>query len=157
MKIQIWSVGKADESYVKEGIKDFTSRIARYYPVSWKIINPAKQTASTTEDMVKKQEASTILGLLQKDDYLVLMDERGQQLDSVEIARFIEKRANESTRQLIFLIGGAFGVDATVQQRAQYSWSISKLVFPHQLVRLIVAEQLYRACSIIRNEKYHHI
>lgn len=157
MKIQIWSVGKADEPYVKEGIKEFTGRISRYYPVSWKLIHPAKQTVASTGEMVKKAEATAILASLQKDDFLVLLDERGQQPDSVELARFIEKRANESTRQIIFLIGGAFGVDATIHQRAQYTWSISKLVFPHQLVRLIVAEQLYRACSIIRNEKYHHM
>lgn len=157
MKIQFWSVGKTDESYVKEGIRDFTERISRYYPVSWRIIPPAKQTASTPEDAVKKTEGATILGLLTKDDYLVLLDERGKNPDSVEFSKFIAQRANESTRQLVFLIGGAFGVDEAVKQRAQYVWSLSKLVFPHQLVRLILAEQVYRACTIQRNEKYHHV
>jgi 23S rRNA (pseudouridine1915-N3)-methyltransferase len=75
----------------------------------------------------------------------------------MQLADFIEKKANDSVKQLIFLIGGAFGVDDTVKQRANVTWSLSLLVFPHQLVRLILAEQIYRACTIIRNEKYHHI
>ena len=156
MKIQLWSVGKAHEKVVKEGIDDFTKRISKYYPVEWKIIAPAKQTTNTLEADVKKQEAAIILNQLQKDDYLVLLDERGKQITSPQLAAFIEQRANNSVRQLVFLIGGAFGVDEQVRQRANYKWSLSSLVFPHQLVRLMLAEQVYRACTIIRNEKYHH-
>jgi 23S rRNA (pseudouridine1915-N3)-methyltransferase len=156
MKFQFWSVGKAHENYVKEGIEDFTKRISKYYPVDWKIITPAKQTITSVEGEVKKNEAQSILAALQKDDYLVLLDERGKQITSLQLASFIEARANSSVKQVIFLIGGAFGVDDKIKQRADYIWSISPLVFPHQLVRLILAEQVYRACSIIRNEKYHH-
>jgi 23S rRNA (pseudouridine1915-N3)-methyltransferase len=156
MKIQLWSVGKPHESYVKEGVEDFTKRISKYYPVEWKILPPAKQATNTTETDVKKQEAQTLLNGLSKEDFLVLLDEKGKQLTSPLLASFLEQRANESTRQLIFLIGGAFGVDEQIQKRANYTWALSQLVFPHQLVRLIVAEQVYRACSIIRNEKYHH-
>jgi 23S rRNA (pseudouridine1915-N3)-methyltransferase len=156
MKIQLWSVGKAHESYVKEGIDDFTKRISKYYPVEWKLLSPAKQTTNTMESDVKKQEAQTILSALAKEDFVVLLDEKGKQLTSPQLASFLEQRANESTRQLIFLIGGAFGVDEQVQKRANFTWALSTLVFPHQLVRLILAEQVYRACSIIRNEKYHH-
>jgi 23S rRNA (pseudouridine1915-N3)-methyltransferase len=156
MKIQLWSVGKAHESYVKEGIDDFTKRISKYYPVEWKLLSPAKQTTNTMESDVKKQEAQTVLSTLAKEDFVVLLDEKGKQLSSPQLASFLEQRANESTRQLIFLIGGAFGVDEQVQKRANFTWALSTLVFPHQLVRLILAEQVYRACSIIRNEKYHH-
>jgi 23S rRNA (pseudouridine1915-N3)-methyltransferase len=156
MKIQLWSVGKAHESYVKEGIDDFTKRISKYYPVEWKLLSPAKQTTNTIEGDVKKQEAQTVLSALAKEDFVVLLDEKGKQLSSPQLASFLEQRANESTRQLIFLIGGAFGVDEQVQKRANFTWALSTLVFPHQLVRLILAEQVYRACSIIRNEKYHH-
>lgn len=91
-----------------------------------------------------------------KDDYLVALDERGKQLSSKKLADFIQARANESTRKIVFLIGGAYGLDEAVLKRANYKWSLSELTFPHQLVRLILAEQIYRACSIIRNEKYHH-
>lgn len=156
MKIQLWSVGKGHESYVKSGIEDFTKRINKYYPAEWRIIQPAKQTVNSIERDIKKAEAQTILNALQTDDYLVLLDEKGAQITSPQLADFIEKRANSSVKQVVFLIGGAFGVDEQVKARANYTWSLSQLVFPHQLVRLILAEQVYRACTIIRNEKYHH-
>lgn len=156
MKIQFWSVGKPHEAYVKAGIEDFTGRIGKYFSVEWVVIAPPKNAASFNENELKKQEAKLILPQLNKDDYLVLLDERGKQLSSPELAGFIQQRANESAKRVVFLIGGAFGVEATVTQRANYSWSFSRLVFPHMLVRLILAEQVYRACTILKNEKYHH-
>jgi 23S rRNA (pseudouridine1915-N3)-methyltransferase len=86
----------------------------------------------------------------------VALDERGKQASSEGLATFIQARANESTKHLIFLIGGVYGIDEGVLKRANFKWSLSQLVFPHQLVRLILAEQVYRACTILRNEKYHH-
>lgn len=97
-----------------------------------------------------------ILEQIRKEDLLVLLDERGKQLSSPELAQFIQQKANSSVKNLVFLIGGAFGVDNAVTQRADFVWSLSKLVFPHMLVRLILAEQVYRACTILKNEKYHH-
>jgi len=156
MKIQFWSVGKKHEPYVHTGIEDFTNRISKYYPVQWTII-PVPKNAGMLSDMdLKKKEGETILEWLEKDDYLVALDERGKMLSSEGLAKLIQSRANESTRKLVFLIGGAFGIDAAVLKRANFTWSLSDLVFPHQLVRLILAEQVYRACTIIRNEKYHH-
>jgi 23S rRNA (pseudouridine1915-N3)-methyltransferase len=156
MKFQFWSVGKNHEPYVKEGIELFTKRISNYYPVEWNIIPMPKNAASMSETELKKKEGEIITGLLQKDDYLVLLEETGKMLGSEDLANFIQQRANESTKNIVFLIGGAYGVSADVKQRANHTWSLSKLVFPHQLVRLILAEQIYRACSINRNEKYHH-
>jgi 23S rRNA (pseudouridine1915-N3)-methyltransferase len=156
MKFQFWSVGKNHEPYVKEGIELFTKRISNYYPVEWNIIPMPKNAASLSETDLKKKEGETIIGLLQKDDYLVLLEETGKMPGSEDLANFIQQRANESTKTIVFLIGGAYGVSNDVKQRANYTWSLSKLVFPHQLVRLILAEQIYRACSINRNEKYHH-
>ena len=156
MKFQFWSVGKNHEPYVKEGIELFTKRISNYYPVEWNIIPMPKNAASLSETDLKKKEGEIITGLLQKDDYLVLLEETGKMLTSEDLANFIQQRANESTKYIVFLIGGAYGVSADVKKRANYTWSLSKLVFPHQLVRLILAEQVYRACSINRNEKYHH-
>lgn len=156
MKILLWSVGKAHESYVKEGIEDFTKRISKYYPVEWKILLPARQTSNSVENDIKKLEAQTVLQGLHKDDYLVLLDETGKQITSPELASFIEIRANNSIKQLIFLIGGAFGVHESIKIRSNFTWAFSHLVFPHQLMRLMLAEQIYRACTIIRNEKYHH-
>jgi 23S rRNA (pseudouridine1915-N3)-methyltransferase len=156
MKIQLWSIGKNHEPYVKAGVEDFTKRIANYYPVQWNIIPQPKNAGMLSEMDLKKKEGETILELLNKTDHLVALDERGKQFSSEGLASFIQKRANESTRNLIFLIGGAFGLDEAVLKRADTTWSLSSLVFPHQLVRLILAEQLYRACTILRNEKYHH-
>lgn len=156
MKLQFWTVGKAHEAYVKEGIELFTKRIANYHPVEWNIIATPKNAATLSETDLKKKEGAIILNMLQKDDYLVLMDERGKQLTSEGVADFIQQRGNDSVKNIVVLIGGAFGVSDGVMQRANYKWSLSHLVFPHQLVRLILAEQIYRACSINRNEKYHH-
>jgi len=156
MKILLISVGKNNESYIKEGLEDFTKRISKYYPVEWLIVAPQKNAASISENELKKKEGESILHLLKKDDYLVALDEKGKQLSSQELAQFIQSRANESIKNLVFLIGGAYGIDEIVLKRCNHKWSLSQLTFPHQLVRLILAEQLYRACSILRNEKYHH-
>ncbi len=156
MKIQFWSVGKNHEPYVKAGVEEFTKRISNYYPVEWTIIPLPKNSGMLSESDLKKKEGEMILNWLQKDDYLIALDERGKQLSSEGLADFIMKRTNESTKNIVFLIGGAYGIDEAVIKRANFKWSLSLLVFPHQLVRLILAEQVYRACSILRNEKYHH-
>jgi 23S rRNA (pseudouridine1915-N3)-methyltransferase len=156
MKLQFWSVGKPHEAYAKPGIEEFTKRINNYFTVDWHIISPPKNAAHLSETDLKKAEGAVILGLLQKDDHLILLDESGKQFSSPELSQWLQQRANESTKRIVFLIGGAFGVDEMVMKRADHNWSLSKLVFPHMLVRLILAEQVYRACTILRNEKYHH-
>jgi 23S rRNA (pseudouridine1915-N3)-methyltransferase len=156
MKLLFLAIGKAHEPYVKTGVDDFTRRTGNYYPVAWQIMPPPKNAGVLSEQELKKKEGEMILGTLGKDHYLVALDEYGKQQDSLKLAAFIQARANESTRQMVFLIGGAFGLHESVLKRAQYTWSLSPLTFPHQLVRLILAEQVYRACTIQRNEKYHH-
>lgn len=156
MQIQFWSVGKSHDQYVSEGIADFTKRVNNYFSTSWKIISPLKNASSFSEAELKKKEGEQILKLLEPQDYLVALDERGKSFTSEKLASFIQDRANDSTKQLVFLIGGAYGLDQSVTNRANMTWSLSALTFPHQMVRLILAEQVYRACSILRNEKYHH-
>ncbi len=156
MKICLWSVGKNHEPYVKEGVQSFTKRISHYYPVEWYIIPSPKNSGMLSDMDLKKKEGETVLGFLQKDDYLVLLDEHGKGIKTEDLALLIITRANESTKNLVFLIGGAFGVSDALKKRANFLWSLSPLVFPHQLVRLLLAEQVYRASTIIRNEKYHH-
>ncbi len=156
MKISFWTIGKINETYVKQGVEDFTRRISRYFKVEWNVIPVPKNAGMLSEMNLKKKEGEMILQLLTKDDYLIALDERGKQISSEALATFIQARANESKKQLVFLIGGAFGIDDSVLKRADYTWSLSQLVFPHQLVRLILAEQVYRACTILKNEKYHH-
>jgi len=156
MKISLWSVGKSHDSYVKEGILEFTKRLSRYYTAEWTIIPVPKNAGMLSEMDLRKREAEIILQWLKPDDYLVALDERGKTMSSIGLAQFLEQRAMESSRNIIFLIGGAFGLDDLVLKQAKMKWSLSQLTFPHQLVRLILAEQLYRACTIIKNEKYHH-
>jgi 23S rRNA (pseudouridine1915-N3)-methyltransferase len=156
MKIWLWSIGKSHDSYVKEGIADFTKRISKYFPVEWTIIPVPKNAGMLSEMDLKKKEGEIILQWLKPDDYLIALDEHGKQFSSEGLSEFLQERASASTKNLVFLIGGAFGLDAAVLKRAQLKWSLSQLTFPHQLVRLILAEQIYRACTILQNEKYHH-
>jgi 23S rRNA (pseudouridine1915-N3)-methyltransferase len=156
MRIELWSIGKNHEPYVKSGIEDFTKRISNYFKVEWLIIPPLKNAGMLSEVELKKKEGDVILERIDKDDFLVALDERGKQFSSEGLAEFLQSRANAGSKKVVFLIGGAFGIDEAVMKRANLSWSLSKLVFPHQLVRLILAEQVYRACTILRNEKYHH-
>ncbi|RYZ20078.1 MAG: 23S rRNA (pseudouridine(1915)-N(3))-methyltransferase RlmH, partial [Chitinophagaceae bacterium] len=129
---------------------------SKYFPVQWNVIPVPKNAGMMSEMELKKKEAEMILEFLQKEDYLVLLDETGKMLNSPGLANFIQQRANDSKKNIVFLVGGAFGVEEVVKKRADFTWSLSQLVFPHQLVRLILAEQIYRACSILKNEKYHH-
>ena len=156
MKIQIWSIGKPHEKDLKAGIDAFTKRCNNYYSVEWIIIPAPKNAGMMSEMDLKKKEGEIIFQWLTEKDYLVALDERGKQFSSQGLAEFIQSRANESTKRLIFVIGGAFGLDEMVLKRANLKWSLSTLTFPHQLVRLILVEQLYRAFTILKNEKYHH-
>ena len=156
MKIHFWSVGKAHETYVAHGIEIFTKRISYYYPVDWKLFSSVKNSSHLSAVDLKKSEAEIILNLLDAKDVLIVLDEKGKQFTSEQLAELIQLKANSSTKNLVFLIGGAYGIEERIIKRANHVWSISKLVFPHQMVRLILAEQVYRACTIIRNEKYHH-
>ncbi len=153
MKLSIFSVGKTNDSYIKDGVDQFTKRISHYYPINWQLITPSKLTEPA---QIKKAEATSILKNLAVTDVLILLDEKGKMLSSPGVAKFIQQKANQSAQRIVFLIGGAYGVDEEIKKRANFTWSLSELVFPHMLVRLILAEQVYRACSILANEKYHH-
>lgn len=156
MKIFFWSVGGRHGSYVQEGVDDFTGRIAHYYPCEWKIISPPKNAASISQTEQKDMESKALLDALDPVDYVVLLDERGKMLTSKRLSELIAERALNGAKKIHFVIGGAFGVNDELRKRADLVWQLSQLVFPHQLVRLILAEQVYRACTILRNEKYHH-
>jgi 23S rRNA (pseudouridine1915-N3)-methyltransferase len=156
MKIQLWSIGKDNDPYIREGIAIFQKRLQHYVDFELRLIPTVKQAASLSIPELKKQEARIITDMLQPQDYLVALDEHGKMMTTLELSGFLQQRTNAGTRQLILLIGGAFGLDDSILQRAQWKLSLSSLTFPHQLVRLIVTEQLYRAYSVLHNEKYHH-
>lgn len=154
MKIQFWNFGKNHEAYTAPGIEMFTKRINHYVEANWILIPPVK---ASIPDLIKKEETDKILQRLQQEDYLILLDERGISWNNQDIANEIQKCQNQSVKNLVFLIGGAFGVEERIRNRANAIWSLSKLVFPHMLVRLILTEQVYRSFTILRNEKYHHL
>ena len=156
MKIEFWSIGKQHDPSIKSAIEDYTKRITKYCPIKWEILPAPKNAGLLSENDLKKLEGKMILEWIEKDDILIALDEKGKEMGSVGLSEFIIKQGNMGIKKMIFLIGGAFGLDESIIKRANYTWSLSKLTFPHQLVRLILAEQVYRAYTIIKNEKYHH-
>lgn len=157
MKLMFWSVGGKHEPIFAPGIEEFSKRIGHYFPCEWKIVSSPKNAASLSHAELKDAESKLLLQALDPVDYVVLLDERGKMLSSPDLAALIQERALNGARRIHFVIGGAFGVNDEVRKRADLVWQLSKLVFPHQLVRLILAEQVYRACTIGRGEKYHHV
>jgi 23S rRNA (pseudouridine1915-N3)-methyltransferase len=146
MKILIISPGKGHDYSVADGIEEFQKRIEKKFSVEW-----ATPTADT-----KEKEGTAILKLIKDGDFVVLLDERGKDIDTPGFANLLDKHMQSGTKRLVFIIGGAFGVDESVKEKANTTLKLSSLVFPHMLVRLILIEQLYRAISILEGGKYHH-
>lgn len=147
MKIVIMSVGKEKDELTSSVIKHYELRILRYLPVEWIYI---------PHDSTKEKEGEKIISFIKKEDYIVLLDEKGKDMKSEALAELVENRMVDSVRRMVFIIGGAYGVSKVIEERANYIWKLSSLVFPHMLVRVILMEQLYRAMTIIRGEGYHH-
>lgn len=146
MKLLIISPGKAHALEYRDAIAEYEKRLSTTLPVEWAF--PAIGT--------KESEGEAILKLIKPDDAVILLDERGKDIDSPGLAAFLDTYLNESTKRLVIIIGGAFGVSDMVMERANKTIQLSSLVFPHMLVRLILVEQLYRAESIRTGGKYHH-
>ena len=149
--IRVVAVGKRHESWVAEGIERYETRLKKPFDVEWLIIAHSAFEA----DRALQEESERILSRLRDDDFVVLLDERGNNIDSPALSRLYEDELSHGKR-IVVIIGGAYGVDDRIHQRADMVWSLSKLVFPHQLVRLILAEQIYRAQEIARGGAYHH-
>jgi 23S rRNA (pseudouridine1915-N3)-methyltransferase len=156
VKILVLFLGKTDKSYIKEGIDDYVKRINYYLPFEVRIIPDLKKSGNLPVEVQKEKEGQLILSQVNKGDQLVLLDERGVEYSSVGLSSWIEKKMISVTGQLVFVAGGPYGFSETVYQRADFKISLSKLTFSHQMVRMIFAEQLYRALTIIKNEPYHH-
>lgn len=155
MNITLLAVGKKHDPALAESILGYTKRLTHYVKVRWLLVE-AKITSSMSEPEIKDIE-SKVLGVhIEENDTVILLDERGKSLTSPELATLVQKYRNQSTKNIVFIIGGAYGVNEDLMKRADFIWSLSTLVFPHQIVRLILAEQLYRAHTIIAGEKYHH-
>ena len=151
MKTTLVLIGKTDNKHISACINDYVERISHYMPFDITTLPDIKNTKNLTEE----QEGKAIMKLLQPSDYVVLLDEHGKELRSIEFAQWIEKK-QITARRLIFIIGGPYGFSPTLYQRANELLSLSRLTFSHQMVRLIFTEQIYRACTIIKGEPYHH-
>ena len=154
MKVTLLTVGKTDIPWVKAGLEMYASRLGHYLKFAVTEIPELKGVASLSEDQIKEKEGELILKAAGQAD-LVLLDERGEQLRSIEFAAQLQKRLNRG-RDLTFVVGGAYGFSKAVYDRAAGMISLSRMTFSHQIVRTIFAEQLYRACTIIKGEPYHH-
>lgn len=155
MKIELIQVGKTVNKIFVEGINEYLGRIKHYVPFNITTIPEIKNTKSLSESQQKTLEGTLILKQLQAQDTVVLLDEHGKEFRSVEFAAWLEKQ-QQVARRLVFVIGGPYGFSDDVYERANSKISLSKMTFSHQMVRLIFSEQLYRACTIIQGEPYHH-
>lgn len=151
MTVRILAIGKKHENWVADGIDRYERRLRKPFDASWLLLPHSVREGEAG----RAEESDRLLAKLDRDDFVALLDERGENVDSPGFARRV-RSALDASRAVVLVIGGAYGVDDRVRLRADFVWSLSKLVFPHQLVRLIVAEQLYRAQEIAAGRPYHH-
>jgi len=156
MNVTLLTVGKTDVKWVKEGLDVYASRLAHYVPFTVTEIPELKKAGALSQAQIKEKEGELILKLLGPSDTLVLLDEHGREFRSLEFATFLEKQLSSGAKNLVFVVGGAYGFSSAVYARAQGQISLSKMTFSHQMVRAIFAEQLYRAFTILKGEPYHH-
>ena len=155
MKTTLILVGKTTDKHITACIDDYLGRIKHYMPFDVQVIPDLKNTKNMSTALQKEREGEQMLKMLQNGDHVVLLDERGTEFRSVEFASWIERK-NTNVRHLVFIIGGPYGFSDAVYQRANEKISLSRMTFSHQIVRLVFVEQVYRACTIIKGEPYHH-
>ncbi|RZA00375.1 MAG: 23S rRNA (pseudouridine(1915)-N(3))-methyltransferase RlmH [Sphingobacteriaceae bacterium] len=156
MKITLLTVGKTEDAYLKEGIEKYVKRLKHYTKLEIIDLPELKNTKALTPEQQKSKEAELILKKIASTDHLILLDEKGLELTSEQFAAYINKRQVSSSADLVFVVGGPYGFDGSVHQRANDKLSLSRMTFSHQMVRLFFIEQLYRAFTIIKGEPYHH-
>jgi len=155
MKTELLLVGRTTDKHFLAAIEDYAERISHYMPFSINVIAELKNTKNLSAEQQKQAEGELIMKHFHPGDTVVLLDEHGKEMRSVEFAHWLEQKRN-TARRLLFVIGGPYGFSPAVYARANEQVSLSKMTFSHQMVRLVVTEQIYRACTIIRGEPYHH-
>ncbi len=156
MKITLLCIGKTDEKYLLEGIEKYTKRLKFYVNFSIVVLPDIKNVKSLSAEQQKDKEALLILKQLKPQDFVALLDEHGKEFRSLEFSAYLEKMMIQSVQHLVFVIGGPYGFDQKIYDRAKSKISLSKMTFSHQMIRLFFTEQLYRAFSIMKGEPYHH-
>lgn len=157
MKITLLVVGKTATGYLKTGLDDYVSRLGHYVPFDIQYLQDVKNSRNLSEAQQKLAEGRGILASVDKADYVVLLDEHGQEMTSVQFSAYVQKRMSTGVRRVVFVIGGPYGFSPDVYGRANDKLSLSKMTFSHEMVRVIFAEQLYRAFTILNHEPYHHM
>lgn len=156
MNIKLLAIGKTDNHSLKGLIEEYEKRVNFYIKFTLEIIPDLKNSKNISEKLQKEKEGEQILKKLELSDFVVLLDEKGTQFDSIQFSNFLQKRMNSGVKNLVFIIGGAYGFSQEIYQRANQMCSLSKMTFSHQMVRLFFVEQLYRGFTILNNEPYHH-
>ncbi len=156
MKIVMLTIGKTRSDIMAEGIGMYIDRINHYMPVEIRELPDVKTTKALTEARQKELEGQMIIDFLMPGDAMILLDERGRELTSREFSTFISKRMASGLKRLVMVIGGPYGFSPAVYERADGKVSLSRMTFPHEMARLILSEQIYRAMTILRGEPYHH-
>lgn len=156
MKVEFWMIGKTSFDYLDTGIAIYQKRLAHYLRYSSLIIPNIKNAKKLSPNQIKEKEAALIQAKLSKEDFLILLDEKGKMFSSQKFATFMEQKLQSSNKRLIFLVGGAYGFSEKIYQRANAQLSLSAMTFSHQMIRVFFLEQLYRAMTILRNEPYHN-
>jgi 23S rRNA (pseudouridine1915-N3)-methyltransferase len=157
MKITVILVGKTQSKELAVLMAEYQKRLKRYIQVDWVEIPDYKNRGKVTSEELKRIEAQSILSKVGSGDDLILFDEKGKEYTSVELSGFFKKKMNAGTRNLIFVVGGAYGFSEEVYSRSNGKVAISKMTFPHQLIRVLILEQIYRSYTIIKGEPYHHV
>ena len=157
MKVILVFTGKTTEDYLKQGIQLYADRLKHYLQLEIKELIPGKFSNSMDSSQIRLLESEWLIKSLPAYDYLVLLDESGKSLSSASLSEFIQVRMNQGIRKLVFLIGGAYGVSDDLKAKANFILSLSAMTFTHQMIRLILSEQIYRAMTIIKREHYHNI
>tara|TARA_R110002051_G_scaffold56046_6_gene103912 strand:- start:7948 stop:8421 length:474 start_codon:yes stop_codon:yes gene_type:complete len=156
MTIKLLAIGKTDSSQLNELIEVYQKRLQHYVNFEIELIPDLKKAKNLSEDQQKEKEGELILKKLTATDVLILFDEKGKQYTSVEFSQYLQKKMNSGIKQLVFLIGGPYGFSNAIYSKASGKISLSKMTFSHQMVRLFITEQIYRAYTILKNEPYHH-
>jgi 23S rRNA (pseudouridine1915-N3)-methyltransferase len=156
LKLILLVIGKTTDKHVQALIDDYTKRLSHYVPFALDVIPELRNTKALTPEQQKVQEAELIRKQLQAGDHVVLLDEHGAERRSVVFAEWLGKRMAAGPRRIVFIVGGPYGFDDSIHALAAEEISLSQMTFSHQLIRVLFTEQLYRACTILRGEPYHH-
>ena len=156
MKITLAVIGKTETGYVRQGIDEYVKRLQHYIQFDIRYIGDVKSTRNMSEAQQKSAEGKALLAALETSDHVVLLDEHGTERTSMDYSQWLQRRMSSGSKRVVFVVGGPYGFSQEVYDRANEKISLSKMTFPHELVRLVFVEQLYRAFTILRHDPYHH-